>query len=143
MPVGRPFFLATNYPSTTPAARARTAREYIATPVCAWPRCHATATRGSQRTARAKIVTCELECAGSQLYLNADATRDSIAVGIQECDSLQVPGFELARCRPMHADSVHGIVAWKGQPNLAALVGRKVRLRLRLQRSIVYALEFP
>ena len=53
-----------------------------------------------------------------------------------------VAGHALEECDPISGDSVRHTVTWKGRSDLSAWAGTPVRLRLRLRRARLYAIQF-
>jgi hypothetical protein len=86
-------------------------------------------------------VTRLLSFEGDKLILNV-AAAGSVLVEIQDEKGNAVPGFSLADCNPIQADSVRHVVSWKGNKNLAQLAGKSVRLKFELQDAKLYALQF-
>ena len=62
---------------------------------------------------------------------------------VQICDPAQkaIPGYTFDDCRPLQGDEVAAPVRWKRKRDLAALVGRPLRLEVRLYDARLYALR--
>ena len=53
-----------------------------------------------------------------------------------------LPGYDLADCRPASGDSVSEEVHWAAGPDLSALQGKPLRIRLELRDARLFALQF-
>jgi hypothetical protein len=51
-------------------------------------------------------------------------------------------GHALADCDEVFGDSLERVVTWKGSPDVGALSGRPVRLRLVMRDADLFALRF-
>ena len=104
----------------------------------------------------AVIITRPFIFQGDTLTLNADV-KGWLKVGVlnlpgKEMTGLNialpdkpkkpVAGFEVDNCRLVKGDSVRHVVTWNGDPNLANLAGRVVRLRIEMKNAKLYAFEF-
>lgn len=54
-------------------------------------------------------------------------------------DNQMLPDMSFAECTPITGDQPAAQVYWKGQPDLHALLGKTVMLRLHLEKATVYA----
>lgn len=66
----------------------------------------------------------------------------SVVVEIQVTQVRPIPGNLLEECAPLFGDERSAVVRWKGGEDLAALVGKTVRLRVALRAADLYALQF-
>ena len=57
-------------------------------------------------------------------------------------DGRPLPGFSLADCHEIYGDNLERAVGWKGNPDLAALNGKTVRLRFVLKDADIYSFVF-
>jgi hypothetical protein len=90
-----------------------------------------------------EFVTRPVTFAGTRLRLNyATSAVGSVAVEIQDAQGRPIPGYSLEECAPLFGDELSAIVRWKGGEDLAALVGKTVRLRFALRDADLYALQF-
>lgn len=87
-----------------------------------------------------EFITKALTFAGTKLALNL-VSRGETRVEIQDESGKAIPGFTLADCTPLVADSINEVVTWKGG-SLAALAGKPVRLRFKLIEADLFALQF-
>jgi hypothetical protein len=53
-----------------------------------------------------------------------------------------IAGFTFEECDPISGDAPDHTVTWRGQSNVAALAGQELRLRWRMRRAHLYALQF-
>lgn len=83
------------------------------------------------------ITTPTITLDAEVLTLNVDAQRGEVRVQITDADGKSIPGFSLADCQPIKANSLAAPVIWKEE--LASLHGRPVRLEFSLQNSRLFA----
>lgn len=90
-----------------------------------------------------QMLTRPFTFTGARLLINYRTSAAGTA-RFELCDEagLPLPGFELARCAPMFGDVIEEQVVWSDSPDLAALAGRAVRLRVNLQDADLYSLRF-
>ncbi len=88
-----------------------------------------------------ELTTDWVEVGGPRLLLNIGAAAGSLTVAVTGDDATPIPGFD-------HADYDSGIksgvdveATWNGR-NLAALVGRSVRLHIKITYATLYAYRF-
>jgi hypothetical protein len=88
------------------------------------------------RTEPAFVITRPLEFTGRELYVNANAGKGTIQVeilgGDKDNDYKPIPGFTEQESVTLQADGIRQLVTWKGQKDLASLVGKRVRLKFKL-----------
>ena len=96
------------------------------------------------------FATVPLTFAGSRLELNL-WTRfgGEIAVEVATASdatmySLSEPiaGRSFAECDSISGDDLRRVVTWNGESDLSALAGKPVRLRFRMRRARLYAMQF-
>ena len=88
------------------------------------------------------MVTRALVFAGSELVLNyATSAAGSVQVEIQGEDGKALPGFALKDCPVMYWDEIAGTVRWRGG-NVAALAGKRVRLRFVMKDADLFSMRF-
>jgi len=87
--------------------------------------------------AAATIVTKPVLCMGRRLTVSADAAGGSLRVAVEGADALT-----LDACTPIQQDISDGPVEWRLGRDLAALVGKPVRLRFELKAARLYAFGF-
>ncbi|MCF7687786.1 MAG: hypothetical protein K9M98_08010 [Cephaloticoccus sp.] len=90
-----------------------------------------------------ECITRSITFAGSELRLNfATSAAGEIRVEIQDETGTAYPGCSLAECDPLFGDTVDRTVSWQGNPNVAALTGKPVRLRFVLRDADLFAYRF-
>jgi hypothetical protein len=90
-----------------------------------------------------ELVTKPLTFAGKELALNfATSAAGSVRVELQDVSGKPLPGFALDDCAPIFGDTVDRVIGWTGQPNLAKVAGRPVRIRFVLNDAHVYSFQF-
>jgi hypothetical protein len=93
--------------------------------------------RSTQDDTPGTIVTQEVICTGKHLRIAADAQGGSIRVEV-----LDAAGLNLGQCVPMVTDVTAGPIHWAAQADLAAFVGKPIRLKFELCRATLYAFDF-
>ncbi len=87
---------------------------------------------------------------GTRLVLNA-WTRFGGEILVELADAIQdnrrtpapaIAGRAFEDCDPISGDSLSHTVTWRGQSDLSPWTGRPVRVRLRMRRARLYALQF-
>lgn len=87
--------------------------------------------------------TVPLTFAGSQLRVNAwTQFGGEITFELARATGEPLPGFTFAQCDPVTGDAPDHSVSWQGQRDISAFAGAELRLRLRLRRARLYALQF-
>ena len=80
---------------------------------------------------------------GNRLRLNLDTgTLGTALVELQDPDGRPIPGFTLDDCEEVGGNVVDQVVTWKGGPDVSALSGRPVRLRITLRRAKLFSFRF-
>lgn len=80
---------------------------------------------------------------GGRLRLNIDTGSAGKAfVELQDADGRPLPGFTLADCEEVGGNFIDQAVHWRGSPDVSALAGRAVRVRVQLTRAKLYAFQF-
>jgi hypothetical protein len=92
---------------------------------------------GTTATATTHPLTFE----GQALRLNVKAT-GSVKVAITNQAGTELPGFALADCDTITADSTAYQVTWGGTGDVSSLQGQVVRLKFQAQNAKLYAFEF-
>lgn len=72
------------------------------------------------------------------------ATSTAGSIHCELCDELgcALAGYTLADSDVLFGNAIAETVSWRGDCNIAALVGQSVRLRLRMQEADVYDIRF-
>ncbi len=90
-----------------------------------------------------EFVTPPMTFAGSALELNYSTSGGgSIYVEIQDEAGSPMSGFGLDACSEIFGDLTGGEVLWSGGPDLGALAGRPVRMRVRMRDADIFAFRF-
>jgi hypothetical protein len=90
-----------------------------------------------------ELTTPPITFQGRKLTLNLDTSAlGSAAVEVTGGDGATLPGFELRNCEPIIGNDVAHEVKWRADPDLGALQGRPVRLRIRMRSAKLYAFQF-
>jgi hypothetical protein len=80
---------------------------------------------------------------GNRLRLNIDTgSMGTAVVELQDAAGRPIPGFTRAECEEIGGNFVDQCVYWKGSPNVSALAGRPVRIRIDLKRAKLFAFQF-
>ena len=80
---------------------------------------------------------------GNRLRLNIDTGAFGTAlVELQDANGKLIPGFTLADCEEVCGNFIDQAVYWKGKPDVSALAGRPVRIRIELKRARLHAFQF-
>jgi len=83
------------------------------------------------------VVTKPILCVGQALTVTADAAGGSLRVAVEGAE-----GLGLDTCRPITQNVTDSRIRWKGDGDLAAFVGRRIRLRFELRAARLYAFGF-
>lgn len=78
---------------------------------------------------------------GDRLELNVVA-RGEVRVALLDAQGAELPGFSIAQCDPIKADSVRHLVSWEGRTDVSRLAGQPVRLQFEMENAKVYAFQF-
>jgi hypothetical protein len=90
-----------------------------------------------------EVVTKPLRFRGQSLRLNVSTSASgSVRVGLEEPGGQPLDGFSVDDCDVVFGDGVEETVSWKGVADLAALSGRPLRLRIRMNDADLYAFQF-
>lgn len=86
------------------------------------------------------LMTRPLVFSGSNMFVNVDCPEGELKVEILDADTMApVPGFTMDKCRPVSVDKTLTEIKWKGQKNLAALSGKKLRFSFSLRNGEIYS----
>lgn len=93
----------------------------------------------SAPTSGGELITKPIRFKGRRLELNfSTSAAGGVRVEIQEATGNPLPGFALADCPAIYDDAIERPVTWSQGPDVGALAGRTVRLRLVLNDAEVY-----
>jgi hypothetical protein len=86
------------------------------------------------------LTTKPIMFSGDQLWLNADASKGSIAVEVLDEKHNPVPGFARAASVPLRAAEVRQRAVWGASaPSLGSLAGKPVRFKFYLRNAGIYS----
>jgi hypothetical protein len=85
------------------------------------------------------LTTRPLTFRGKYLFVNADAPQGELRAEVLDEAGRPIAPFTLANGKPLRADSTRRRCTWNGGEDLAALAGRKVRLRFQLTNGRLYS----
>lgn len=89
-----------------------------------------------------ETLTRPITFTGRTLRLNyATSAGGSIRVAVCDENGGQIPGRTLDDMEPLFGDELDATVTWKDGSDLSALIGRPVRLRIRLEDADLFALR--
>ncbi|MBN1401650.1 MAG: hypothetical protein JXA74_12475, partial [Anaerolineae bacterium] len=87
------------------------------------------------------VLTRPFTTATPELWLNAAcAPGGEVRVAVETLEGAALPGYGLEACLPLTGDAVRHRLAWRGHPDPAALLGREIRLRVRVREATLFAL---
>jgi hypothetical protein len=91
----------------------------------------------------ADFCTPLLTFSGPHLQLNVDCSAlGQVWVEIRDAQHHVIPGYSLAECIHIDRNHIAAPVRWRERDSVGALVGRPVRLHLRLRACKLYAFQF-
>lgn len=80
---------------------------------------------------------------GTRLRLNIDTGAMGTAfVELRDAEGTPIPGYTLEDCEEIGGNFLDQRVYWKGNPDVAALAGRPVRVYVKLIRAKLFAFQF-
>jgi len=85
------------------------------------------------------VTTKPLHLPSGQLHVNAKCDFGTVKVEVLDAEGNPLPGYALADCNVLHADSVDQPVTWKEKQDLAGVTGSPVRLRFHLTNARLYS----
>jgi len=74
---------------------------------------------------------------GEILVEIADASNDN-----RRFHSPPIPGLSFEDCDSITGDHISKTVTWNGRSDLSKLIGKPVRIRLKMRRAKLYSLRF-
>ena len=90
-----------------------------------------------------EFTTHPLVFAGSELEINYSTSAvGSVRVEVQDAGGRPQPGLSLDDSAEIFGDEIEGTARWNGNPTLASLAGKPVRLRFALHDADLYAFRF-
>jgi hypothetical protein len=89
-----------------------------------------------------EIITRPLVFSGNRLEINVDCGGLGEAwVEILDAEGKPIPGFELERFDVIDMNHIHAPCAWMDNPDVGAVAGRPVKLRIKLRAATLYSLR--
>ena len=89
------------------------------------------------------LTTPPLTFQGNRLRLNIDTgTSGTAFVELQDAAGKPILGFTLADCEEIGGNFIDQTVYWKAKSDLSSLVGKPVRLHIKMKRTKLYAFQF-
>lgn len=90
-----------------------------------------------------EIVTKPLIFEGNQLQLNIKTEeKGSARVAILNEAGQPIPGYSLDDCDPVQTDNTAHTVTWNNNSDLTSLANKEIQLKIQLQHTKLYALQF-
>jgi hypothetical protein len=90
-----------------------------------------------------EMITRPLIFKGKELVLNVSTSAaGELRVEIQNVDGTPLPGYALGDCNPIIGDEIERVVTWKNGSDVANLAGKPVRLRMVMNETDLYAIQF-
>ncbi len=90
-----------------------------------------------------ELVTPVITFTGSRLQLNIDCSAMGEAwVELQDENGQPIPGFSESEAVSVDRNGVAQEVWWQRGPDISSLVGRRVKMRIRLRSAKLYAFQF-
>ena len=89
------------------------------------------------------VETGTLRFGGTQLWVNADASRGEIRVEVRNPGGRKaLDGWTRGASRPLTTDQLKVRMQWEGQDSLESLSGQRVRFRFHLKDAHLYSFWF-
>lgn len=89
------------------------------------------------------LTTKLLSFKGNRLQLNIDTHGSGmVKVAVLDEAGKEIPGFTAKECRSINADEVDLEVSWKNGADISSLAGRTVRVKILMNNTKLYALQF-
>ncbi len=92
--------------------------------------------------APAELETRPFAVDSPDVYLNAEATGGEVTVQLTDQERNPLPGFDFDSCVPLCANATVHKVAWQGKPATIGYTKRPIRLQVRAEKAVVYAVSF-
>src|SRR6185437_8081279 len=90
-----------------------------------------------------EALTRPITFTGNRLLLNfRTSAAGGIRIELQDAAGKPIPGFALADSVETIGNEIQRAARWKGNPDLAALAGKPVRLRIVMKDADLYAFRF-
>ena len=97
-----------------------------------------------------RFTTTPLTLDGNRLVLNSwsshggEIRAELVEEGTKEMyiEPEAVPGYGFEDCDPITGDNISRVVTWNGRSDLSAWSGKEIRLRFKMHRSRLHAIQF-
>ena len=90
-----------------------------------------------------EMLTRPLTFTGRKLLVNyATSAIGKLRFELCDAEGTPLPGFELSACEALFGNEIETAVSWRDDPDLAALAGQPVRLRVQLRDADLYSIRF-
>jgi len=97
---------------------------------------------GQQTEQDGAFATLPFVCPGGRLFLNFVCTGDATVSIKRPGYGSDYDGFTAKDCVPVTGDSLHREIVWKTHPNLAALKGKYIRVKVAGRNLVGYSASF-
>ncbi len=87
-----------------------------------------------------QLLTRPFELQSTNIQLNASAPAGEITAALVHADGRPIPGCETTSAEPIRGDAPDLPLSWSGHPDLSALQGQHVRLRITATNAALYAI---
>ena len=77
-----------------------------------------------------------------ELTINYQAPLGQVLVQITDPAGKPIPEYSFEDCIPLQGDALDQPVKWKKQQNLSELIGKPIRLEIKMIDARIYALRF-
>lgn len=88
-----------------------------------------------------QLMTRPFTLQSDDLRLNASASAGEVTAALVHADGSPVPGCETDKANPIRGDGPDLPLTWAGDPDLASLEGRDVRLRITATNAALFAIS--
>lgn len=90
-----------------------------------------------------EVLTRPLTFQGRRLYLNyATSAMGMVRVALCDKDGVALPGYGFGDQVPLFGDEIEAALSWRNGPDVGALAGQPVRLRVQLVDADLYSFRF-
>ena len=90
-----------------------------------------------------EFTTKPITFTGKELSLNvATSAAGMVQIAIHSTDGTPIPGYTKEDCDLIFGDSLDYRVSWKGNPSVAALIGKPVVLKVSMREADLYSMVF-
>ena len=90
-----------------------------------------------------ELITRPVVFKGHELVLNVSTSAaGSIRVELQDEGGQPIDKYALGNCPEIYGDDIERVVNWDNGPDVSALAGRQVRIRMVLKDADIYSFQF-